>query len=133
MSKIYNTFTADHSMMLAYKKIHLYEREEYAMEHYITSASENSDFSVCGTDCGACYCYGKMCTGCNACGGKVFHAPEGKSCAIYDCTVNRKGMINCGECGEVPCEIWMKTRDPKYSDEEFAENVRTRIAALKER
>lgn len=88
-------------------------------------------FSVCGTDCGACYCYGEMCKGCTPCGGKVFHVPEGAVCPIYDCTVNRKGMKNCGECAAAPCEIWMKTRDPKFSDEEFAENVKARINALK--
>ena len=32
---------------------------------------------------------------------------------------------------EAPCDVWMKTRDPKYSDEEFAENVRVRMDALK--
>jgi len=63
--------------------------------------------------------------------GKVFHVPECKACAIYDCTVNQKQFKNCGECSKAPCEIWMKTRDPKYSDEEFAENVKTRIQALR--
>lgn len=101
------------------------------MEHCNVPSTGNSKISVCGTDCGACYCYGKMCTGCNACGGKVFHAPEGKCCPIYDCTVNGKGMKHCGECGEVPCDIWKNTRDPKYSDEEFAENIRMRIATLR--
>ena len=93
--------------------------------------SENQNLSVCGTDCSACYCYGKMCTGCNECEGKVFHAPEGQACAIYDCTVHNKGYKNCGECAAAPCDIWMKTRDPKYSDEEFNENVRGRIQALR--
>lgn len=48
------------------------------------------NISVCGTDCSVCYCFGKMCNGCNSCEGKVFHAPEGKVCPIYDCvkTVN---------------------------------------------
>jgi hypothetical protein len=72
-----------------------------------------------------------MCSGCNDLSGKVFHVPEGKACAIYDCTVNQKQFKNCGECSKAPCEIWMKTRDPKYSDEEFAENVKTRIQALR--
>ena len=93
--------------------------------------SENKILSVCGTDCGACYCYGKMCTGCNACEGKVFHAPEGQTCAIYDCTVNGKGFHSCGECDAVPCDIWRRTRDPKYSDAEFEENIRMRMQALK--
>ncbi|MDE6846395.1 MAG: hypothetical protein K2J99_11620 [Lachnospiraceae bacterium] len=37
----------------------------------------------------------------------------------------------CGEYEAVPCEIWMKTREPKYSDEEFAENVKMRMDMLK--
>ena len=42
---------------------------------------------------------------------------------------NGKG---CDGCSEAPCEIWMKTRDPKFSDEEFDENVRGRVQALRE-
>ncbi len=81
--------------------------------------------------CRTCYCYRTMCTGCNACSGRVFHVPEGKACAIDDCVVNGKGMKDCGRCGEAPCSTWMNTRDPKYSDEEFAENIRMRREALK--
>ena len=40
-------------------------------------------------------------------------------------------MQNCGECGEVPCKIWFDTRDPKFSDEEFNENIAMRVQALK--
>jgi len=87
--------------------------------------------SVCGTDCSACYCFGKMCNGCNSCKGKVFHAPEGKVCPIYDCVINNKCMHNCGECGEIPCKIWFDTRDPKFSDEEFNENIAMRVQTLK--
>lgn len=87
--------------------------------------------SVCGTDCSVCYCFGKMCNGCNSCEGKVFHAPEGKACPIYDCVRNSRCMQNCGECGDVPCKIWFDTRDPKFSDEEFNENVTMRVQALK--
>lgn len=87
--------------------------------------------SVCGTDCSACYCFGKMCNGCNLCEGKVFHAPEGKACPIYDCVINNKCMHNCGECGEIPCKIWFDTRDTKFSDEEFNENIAMRVQTLK--
>lgn len=90
-------------------------------------------FSVCGTDCSTCYCYKSMCEDCNAASGKVFHVPEGKACAIYDCVVSKKGLKNCGKCSQAPCAIWMNTRDPKFSDEEFDENVRTRMQALKDR
>lgn len=92
-----------------------------------------SMLSVCGTDCSECYCFGKMCDGCNACEGKVFHAPEGSACAIYDCVKNTKCLKNCGECKAVPCEIWNKTRDPKFTDEEFDENIKIRIKALREK
>ena len=39
------------------------------------------------------------------------------------CCVTKNGLKNCSECREVPCEIWKKTRDPKFSDEEFAKNI----------
>ena len=87
--------------------------------------------SVCGTDCSACYCFGERCNGCNSCEGKVFYMPEGKNCPIYDCVRNNKCMQNCGECGEVPCKIWFDNRDPKFSDEEFNENIAMRVQALK--
>lgn len=87
--------------------------------------------SVCGTDCSACYCFGKMCNGCNPCEGKVFHAAEGKACPIYDCVRNKRSMQNCGKCSEVPCKIWLDTRDPRFSDEEFNQNVAARVQALK--
>lgn len=90
-----------------------------------------SDLSVCGTDCSACYCYGQMCKGCNDCEGRVFHVPEGKRCAIYECAVHTKKFENCGACEAAPCDIWMRTRDPKFSDEEFAGNVRARLQMLK--
>lgn len=56
----------------------------------------------------------------------------GWTCAIYDCTVYNKTFKSCGECEKAPCDIWMKTRDPKYSDEEFAQNVKMRIQALRQ-
>ncbi len=91
-----------------------------------------ADISVCGTDCSACYCFGSMCSGCNACEGKVFHVPDQKTCAIYACTVQEKGLKNCGECTQVPCSIWTGMRDPKYSDEEFQQNIDMRVKKLRE-
>ncbi len=91
-----------------------------------------SDLSCCGTKCKECYCYGTMCNGCNVCAGKVFHAPEGNACPIYECAINQKQFKNCGECNKVPCSIWMATRDPKYTDKEFEQNVAMRVQALKE-
>lgn len=92
---------------------------------------KSSIISVCGTDCSACYCYKTMCNGCNACKGKVFHVPEEKACAIYTCAVHEKDFKNCGKCQKVPCSIWKATRDPKFSDEEFEENITMRLDTLK--
>ncbi len=85
--------------------------------------------SVCGTDCSVCYCYGEMCSGCSACEGKVFHAPNG--CTIYNCVVHENKLKDCGKCDKMPCDIWRATRDPKYSDEEFEQNIAMRVQALK--
>lgn len=87
--------------------------------------------SVCGSDCGKCSCYGSLCKGCHECEGKVFHQPDGKACAIYECVVSKNGLNHCGTCNRMPCEIWMKLRDPQFSDEQFEENVRMRTEALK--
>lgn len=87
--------------------------------------------SCCGTDCCSCGCYGGMCKGCNESFGKVFHAPEGQACPIYECSVNQKKYQGCGSCDNVPCDIWRKTKDPSYSDEEFEQNIRERVGRLR--
>ncbi len=89
-----------------------------------------SDMSCCGTNCTSCSSYGNICNGCSECKGRVFHAPEGEACAIYECSINEKNLVNCGECKDVPCSIWIKTRDPKFTDEEFHKNIVMRIQAL---
>ena len=51
--------------------------------------------------------YGNMC---NECESKVFHAPKGEACAIYECAINQKHLKNCGECEEVPCSMKVPLR-----------------------
>lgn len=87
--------------------------------------------SCCGTDCSTCGCYGTLCKGCNESLGKVFHAPEGQACQIYECSINRKKYKGCGECANIPCDIWRKTKDPSMSDEEFEKNISERVGRLK--
>ncbi len=87
--------------------------------------------SCCGTDCSTCACYGNLCKGCNESMGKVFHAPEGRACAIYECALGDKKVESCGKCGEVPCAVWRSTRDPQFSDEEFEKNICERIGNLR--
>ena len=88
------------------------------------------DISCCGTKCRECNFYGDMCQGCNECQGKVFHAPKGKACPIYACSVNKKKLRDCGQCGEVPCDIWRGTKDPSLSDEAFEKNIADRVRNL---
>lgn len=87
--------------------------------------------SCCGTDCAVCPYYENLCQGCNESGGKVFHAPAGKACPIYTCSVQKHKNATCADCKQVPCEIWMSTRDPQMSENQFASGVRERVENLK--
>jgi len=87
--------------------------------------------SCCGADCAACSLHGDSCQGCNAAKGKVFHAPQDRPCPIYACSVNRHRFTTCGDCPELPCEIWRATRDPNLSDEAFQTSIETRVNNLK--
>lgn len=89
------------------------------------------NLSCCGTDCGSCGFYGDLCSGCNECKGKVFHAPEDRACPIYECAVEKNNFENCGQCKALPCSIWQSTRDPVFSDEEFVESIASRVKVLK--
>ncbi len=92
----------------------------------------NKEISVCGSNCSKCYCFEqKMCQGCNACCGVVFHC-HGNECPIYHCSVTKHHFKSCLECDKIPCDIWKRTRDPKFSDEEFEKNINDRINLLKE-
>ena len=94
------------------------------------SANLNESVSCCGTDCKKCEYDGTLCKGCNESQGKVFHAPEGQACPIYECSVNQKNLKGCGACDQVPCNIWRETRDPSFSDEKFEKNIRERVERL---
>lgn len=89
------------------------------------------EITCCGADCKACSCYGKNCQGCNELSGKVFHAPEGKTCPIYRCAVYRQHRTSCAGCLELPCEIWNTTKDPSLSQEAFEADLQKRMGRLK--
>lgn len=92
----------------------------------------DKNISVCGADCAKCYCFeANLCSGCNVHKGKVFHCPDGAECAIYHCCVTEHSYSHCLECEKIPCDIWRSTRDPKFTDEEFAQNIAERIALLR--
>ncbi len=87
--------------------------------------------SCCGTECAKCGFYGNTCQGCNECQGKVFHAPPGKACPIYTCSVKGKKLRNCGQCNELPCVIWRETKDPQLSEDAFEKNIAERVNNLR--
>ena len=45
--------------------------------------------------------------------------------------VNQKGMKGCGECEHVPCDVWRKTKDSAFTEEEFERNIQERVKNLK--
>lgn len=87
--------------------------------------------SCCGTVCSECGFLGKECQGCNESQGKVFHAPKGKACPIYACSVKNKKLRNCSQCKELPCDVWRSTKDPQLSEEAFEKNIAERVKELK--
>ena len=85
-----------------------------------------------GFPCSACAAYPRQCPGCNACQGKVFHAPKGKACPLYACPVSKHHLVNCGACPELPCALWHATRDPALSDEGFQASIQARVERLRQ-
>ena len=114
----------------AYRLI-LHKHTKKLQKEILETAAKDDMITVCGSDCSTCYCYGKMCQGCNALCGKVFHAPEGKECAIYNCCRTKNCYYSCAECDQLPCKLILEMRDPNMSDEEFMEDLDKRLDRLR--
>ena len=86
----------------------------------------------CGIYCGDCHFLGDKCSGCTDVQGKPFYLEQFgmEVCQMYDCSVNRKGQEHCGYCDELPCETFLSTRDPAFTDEEFEAQLKQRQADL---
>lgn len=102
-------------------------------QEILAGAGKDKTLTCCGTDCTACGCYGNICKGCHESQGKIFHAPEGQACPIYECSVNQRKEKDCGSCEKVPCDIWRATKDPSFSEEAFAQNIKERVDRLRKR
>jgi len=90
--------------------------------------------SACGIICDECEFYNKTCTGCINVKGSPFWAIEmlpAKVCPMYDCSVNKKGLRNCGGCSELPCDLYRSMKDPNSTDEEHLKSISVRVARLK--
>lgn len=101
-------------------------------QEILESANNKNALSCCGTECSDCEAYKSICKGCNESLGKVFHAPKGQVCPIYECSINQKKLNNCSSCADMPCSIWRNTKDPAFSDEEFEQNISERVDRLKQ-
>ena len=90
--------------------------------------------SACGLKCDECEFYNKTCTGCHMVKGSTFWAKEmmpSKVCPLYDCSVNKKGLRDCGQCAELPCATFLQMKDPNTSDEEHQRMIGVRVALLR--
>lgn len=89
--------------------------------------------SPCGCDCQECKEYKQSCAGCREIDGKVFWAGymDASVCPMYDCSINKKQIEHCGQCGELPCKLFYDTRDPSVSPEEHEAGIISRAANLK--
>ena len=90
--------------------------------------------SACGLICDECEYFNKICTGCISVKGSTFWAKEmmpDKVCPLYNCSVNRKELKNCGGCEELPCTMFREMKDPKSTDEEHQKSILIRVSALR--
>jgi len=90
--------------------------------------------SVCGLVCDTCRAYGTVCKGCRPENGKPFWTKnEGKRfCEIFSCCIYKKKLNHCGECTEIPCQLYMQSRDPLLSEEEAERVMRERADRLRD-
>jgi hypothetical protein len=66
--------------------------------------------------------------------GSTFWAKEmmpSKVCPLYDCSVNKKGLKDCGQCAELPCDTFLQMKDPNTSDEDHQRMIGIRVALLR--
>ena len=90
--------------------------------------------SACGLICNECEFYNKTCTGCHAVKGSTFWALEmmpAKVCPLYDCSVNKNGLKDCGGCADLPCKMFREMKDPNSTDEEHLRMLGVRSERLR--
>jgi len=91
--------------------------------------------SACGLLCNECEFLGNECSGCYAVKGQTFWAKEmmhDQTCPLFGCSVFKKGFQSCGNCEELPCQLFREMKDPNSSDEEHRISLVQRVERLKE-
>lgn len=77
------------------------------------------EINPCGTYCGTCNDYGVVCDGCrNRNGSPIWYDLYDKkeTCEYYGCCES-KGMHDCSQCSQLPCDEYYVYPDPNMSDE----------------
>jgi len=89
--------------------------------------------SPCGIACEECHLKETCGGGCHAIKGKPFYLQDFgmEVCPLYDCPVNKKGFMTCGECPELPCQLFYDWKDPEMTEEAHLQSVKDRTDALK--
>lgn len=90
--------------------------------------------SACGLICNDCHFFKNLCTGCFNVKGKPFWAKEATAngiCQLFDCSVNQRGYRNCGDCIDLPCQMFLDLKDPNISQEEHEKSIEQRVKVLK--
>lgn len=90
--------------------------------------------SACGLICDECNFFEKECKGCYKMEGKPFWTAEATKsgvCPIYDCSINQKKFMNCGDCNQLPCKIFLDLKDPNISDVEHHISIQKRVTILR--
>lgn len=93
--------------------------------------SEN--ISVCGTDCGACSFVWGTVPGLQRMSGARVSCADGLRVLDLRLCAGEKGLRNCAQCPDLPCSLWQSTRDPSFTDEQFAANIAGRVENLRKR
>ena len=106
------------------------------------------NISVCGIDCKEYFACNKCssicknmhaifdskkpCEGCNAIHEKILlnRNISLNICPIYVCVTNRQ-YKHCGECEQIPCDIYYELKDPFITDSVHKLNIEERIKVLK--
>lgn len=88
--------------------------------------------AACGAICKKCEYYHDKCDGCLESEGAPFWISyiEREKCILYDCSVNDKGYINCGDCEELPCAKIVELKEPGITQEEHIKRIKQQIRRL---
>jgi len=93
------------------------------------------NISFCGLNCNDCEFLGNKCNGCKAIKGQTFWALEmmpTKTCPLYDCAVYQRKYKDCGDWKELPCDLFLKMKDPNSTEQEHKESLKKRVKILRE-